>query len=140
MRALVTTLKVANYVEFTWGRTKFQKVVGLSEKERSDIKGDGTSLLTMLPTYLPLRGDRTLCKSAVSSFFFIVDGRVKKKNDETGVLIVVILISKCKLRISSAKITLIQIYLMAQLPSQFFILVITSLFLFLFYFSVFESI
>ena len=45
-------------------------------------------------TYLkPLRGDRILCKSSVSCFSFIVDGRMKKKNHETGVLVVVILIS-----------------------------------------------
>ena len=50
VRALVTTSKVANYAEFTWGRAKFQKVVGLSEKERSNIKRDRTPLLTMPPT------------------------------------------------------------------------------------------
>ena len=39
---------------------------------------------------------------------------MKKKNDETRVLVVVVLTSKCKLRIPLERITPIQIYLVSQ--------------------------
>ena len=135
VRALVTTSKIAIYAKFTWGRTKFQMGVGVSEKERSDTKGRWNSSVHYVTYLKPLQGGRVLCKSSVSWFSFIVDGRVKKKNHETRVLAVIILTLKWKLQISSAKITPIQTYLMAQVSSPS----ITPLFLFLFKFF-FESI
>ena len=74
-----------------------------------------------------------LWNSSVSWFSFFVDGRMKKKNHETRVLVVIVLTSKCKLRISLARITPIQTYLVAQLLSYFVVLVVFPLFLFLFY-------
>ena len=64
---------------------------------------------------------------------------MKKKNHETRVLVVVIITSKGQLQIPSARTTPVQTYLIAQVPSQFFILLIFPLFLFLFY-TFFEKI
>ena len=112
--ALVTSCKTAICAGFTWGRAKFQKGAGLSEKENSNIK-EGWKPSVHHATYLKLlRRDRILCKSSVSWFPFIADGRMKKKNHVTRVLVVVVLTSKYNLQISSARITSIQSYLVSQ--------------------------
>ena len=64
---------------------------------------------------------------------------MKKKSHETRVLVVFVLTSKWKLRIPSEWITPIQTNLVAQVPSQFLILEISPLLLFLF-FLFFENI